>query len=321
VQPFTNRGLKLPRAHVVADNVATRATEDICNTKWSSKDDFTKRVRKWDSGFSYLDIFKGTGNADVSGEGRTVDQDYQQFCKSADSSYLRNYFTKSRSQLTDTAVRAWESCIKTTVQTGLFSRAIVSPDRTLITIAVRFRPSGNGDKLILKGYDESRYTCSLLGQNVVDFDLAARGLGNSVDIACFPKDSSSELHVAINTSQDQTIGPFVVPSKAYLELQQSFTALSGRTDDLEKSLATVKADGEKMRTAINEQFKKLSAWGADLANKYNDASPKGEWGYNTSDPNNGGSCASGAVVTGIQVGNPSKLNYRCRMLPTLSLAP
>lgn len=301
------------------DNLATRAIDNICNTKWSSKDDFTERVRKWDSSFSYIDIFKGTGNANVSQQNRTVDQDYQQFCQNADNSYLRNYLKKSRTQLTDTAVKAWESCIKTTQQTGLFSRAIVSQDKTLVTIAVRFIPAGVGDKLVLRGYDHSRYTCSLLGQDTVDFDLSAKGLGNSVDIACFPKDTQSELHVAIETSQNQTIGPFVIPSKAYLDLQQMFGALSMRADELDASLASAKTDLAKTKAAINEQFKKLTGWGTDLGDKSNDATIQGEWGYNTTDPTHGGSCAAGAVLTGIQMGAPYKLRYRCRMLPALNI--
>jgi hypothetical protein len=299
------------------DNLATRATEDICNTKWSSKDDFTSRVRKWDSSFSYLDIFKGTGNADVSGENRTVDQDYQQFCKNADNSYLRNFFTKSRTQLTDTAVKAWENCIKTTQETGLFSRSIVSPDRTLITIAVRFRPSGIGDKLILKGYDNSRYTCSLLGQDVVNFDLAAKGLGNSVDIACFPKDPQSELHIAINTSQNQTIGPFIVPSKAYLALQESFAALSSRADELDRSLAAVKADGEKTRAAINEQFKKLSAFTRANPVGFDSQAVVGGTGTINPQPHD---CAQGQFVAGINTyveDGHIKMGLNCMLLPVL----
>lgn len=130
------------------DNIATKATDDVCDTKWSTKDEFVNRVRKWDSSFSYTDIFKGTGKADLSSDSRTVDQDYQQFCQSANRSFLRIFFTTSRSQIASTAVNAWEQCIKTTQQTGLFSRAIVAENRTLITIAVRFVPNGVTDKLV-----------------------------------------------------------------------------------------------------------------------------------------------------------------------------
>jgi hypothetical protein len=192
------------------DNIATKATDDVCNTKWSSKDDFVNRVRKWNSGFNYIDIFQGTGNADLSSDSRTVDQDYQQFCENSNHSFLRNFLTNSRTQIASTAVNAWEQCIKTTQETGLFSRAIIAENRTLVTIAVRFKPSGIGDKLKLIGYDESRYSCSLLGKDVKNISLEAEGLGNSVDISCSPKDAASEMHIAINTSQNQTeVAPVV----------------------------------------------------------------------------------------------------------------
>ncbi len=237
----------------ITDNVATRAIDDVCNTRWSSKDDFVNRVRKWDSGFSYIDIFKGTGNADLSSQGRTVDQDYQQFCQNADRSFLRDFFTKRRAQIASTAVAAWESCIKTTQQVGLFSRAIVAENRTLVTIAVRFVPSGVGDKLKLVDYDHTRYSCSILGKDVKNIVLADEGLGNSVDISCFPKDSQAELHIAINTSQNQTIGPFIIPSKAYLDLQSSITALQDRVDELMDSLKAEKESVQQLtsRLAVN----------------------------------------------------------------------
>src|SRR5271168_112815 len=60
------------------DNLADKATHDTCSTHWSSKDDFTDRVRKWDSSFDYAKIFSGTGNLDVSQSNRTIDQDYSQ---------------------------------------------------------------------------------------------------------------------------------------------------------------------------------------------------------------------------------------------------
>src|SRR5579871_824320 len=101
------------------DSIAQRATDDICSEKWKTRDDFVNRVRKWDSGFNYIDIFKGTGNADLSSQGRTVDQDYEQFCQRADKLGLRNFFTETRNQIASTAVNAWEECIKATQQVGL----------------------------------------------------------------------------------------------------------------------------------------------------------------------------------------------------------
>jgi len=219
------------------DSIAQRATDDICSEKWKTRDDFVNRVRKWDSGFNYIDIFKGTGNADLSSQGRTVDQDYEQFCQRADKLGLRNFFTETRNQIASTAVNAWEECIKATQQVGLFSRAIIAEDRSVVTVAVRFKPNGVHDKLILKGYDEKQFSCLLNGRDVKDRDIQAEGLGNAFDLSCQPKNRESETHVAVNTSQDQTIGPFVIPSKSYLELQNLVLRMTSRVDSLSNSLA------------------------------------------------------------------------------------
>ena len=102
-------------------------------------------------------------------------------------------------------------------------------------------------------------------------------------------------------------------------LQQASAALSKRADDLEAALVSATAELAKTKAALNEQFRKLATWGTDLGDKYNDATLKGEWGYNTGDPNHGGSCEAGAVLTGIQMGAPYKLRYRCRRLPALTI--
>jgi hypothetical protein len=296
------------------DNIATKATDDVCNTKWSSKDDFVNRVRKWDSNFSYIDIFKGTGNADLSSSGRTVDQDYQQFCEASGRSFLRNFFTNSRTQIASTAVNAWEQCVLATQQVGVFSRAIVAENRTLVTIAIRFVPSGLDNKLILVDYDNSRYSCTLKGKDIKNFNLAAEGLGNSVDIPCSPKDADAELHIAINTNQNQTVGPFVIPSKAYLDLEQKYVALGTRVDALESFLQTNQAALTQTRADINTEFKKLADWGADTPGYRLVFSPS------HTDPQKG--CAKGSYFASLSpfyADGYDKFDILCKQLPQLEL--
>lgn len=103
-------------------HIAQTAKNDICDVKWSSRDDFQSRTRKWDSSFNMIDFFSGTGNADLSGADHTIAQDYHLLCESGDNSYLVDYLATRHVQIASVAVAAWESCIKTTAdQIGLWS--------------------------------------------------------------------------------------------------------------------------------------------------------------------------------------------------------
>jgi hypothetical protein len=137
----------------------------------------------------------------------------------------------------------------------------------------------------LVGYDHTRYSCLLLGKDVKNISLQDEGLGNSVDISCYPKDPQSELHVAISTSQNQTIGPFIIPSKAYLNLEHSFEALKSRVDDLANSLASsnarINADVKKLVDilALEPQAECIVLKGKEICSGYVDTGPR-EWDAN-----------------------------------------
>jgi hypothetical protein len=142
-------------------------------------------------------------------------------------------------------------------------------------------------------------------------------LGNSVDISCTPKDAASEVHIAINTSQNQTIGPFVIPSKAYLDLQQRFDALAGRIDDLTNMLIANKAAMAQTRVDINSVLPKIRDFGPGATVAFDLQGVTG--GTGTHNPKN---CGPGQVLAGF---NPYvedghvKIVFNCQALPTLQM--
>jgi hypothetical protein len=142
-------------------------------------------------------------------------------------------------------------------------------------------------------------------------------LGNSVDISCFPKDSASEFHIAINTSQDQTIGPFVIPSEAYLDLEQKFAALGSRVDDLATLLTANRAALTQTRTEINALLPRIRSFGQGTNIGFDAMAVTGG-----SATNNWKNCAPGQFIVGM---NPYvedghlKLALNCQWLPILKL--
>jgi hypothetical protein len=133
--------------NIQMNGMLDKANVQICDTKWSSKDDFTNKVRKWDSSFKYADIFSGTGNADVSQENRTIDQDYEQFCGASGTLTVRNYLSKTRAKIGHFVVEAWRDCVIN--QFGLWSQLkSVDPNTGKFQIEVSFK--GTGNKLTLR---------------------------------------------------------------------------------------------------------------------------------------------------------------------------
>lgn len=138
-----------------------------------------------------------------------------------------------------------------------------------------------------------------------------------MDISCSPKDAADELHIAINTSQNQTIGPFVVPSQAYIDLQQRFETLSGQLDDLTNLLLANKAALAQTKADINTLLPKIRKLEPGLVIGFDLQGVQG--GTGTINPKN---CGEGEVLVGF---NPYvedghvKIVFNCKKLPVLQL--
>lgn len=240
---------------VTQEHVSEAAKRDICDEKWNTRDVFQNRVRKWDSNFDMVDFFKGTGNADLTGTDHTIEKDFHILCESTDNNFLRDFLTADHTQVAHFAVSAWENCIKTTQQVGLWSRLDLASDRSAFSIEVRFKPAGVSNKLHILGYThDAGFSCKFLDKDAVDIFPEKEGAGNEFSLICKPS-STSEVQVSLITSENDKIGPFTIPPKmpfdpeaAVKELQGELDALEMRSIAVEETVNALKLDDADLKS-------------------------------------------------------------------------
>lgn len=215
----------------------TSAVDDICSTRWSSNDQVKKQAASWTSNASaFSDMFKGTGNGTWDADSHTASENYDKLCVNTQRSLLYDFFARSGDVIAATAVNAWRDCVLNQAQQfGLFSKIVVTPDRSNFTVEVIYKPTGaSGFKV--GPYDHSGYECKVGEADAQGYDVS----NNYVAMSCTPK-NDNDLNVAINTDVNALIGTFEVRSKKYFELENEIDAVRRDVGDASSQIVEIKS--------------------------------------------------------------------------------
>ncbi|TPN48558.1 hypothetical protein [Mesorhizobium sp. B1-1-7] len=244
-------------SHGVKSGLTSNAADAVCSVRWSSNDDAKTQAAKWTSDADAFEgMFKGTGNGNWDTTSHSASENYDQICLRTDRSLLITYFSRNFDLIAEHAVNAWRDCVLAqSSQFGLFSTVQITPDRSNVTISVIYKPTGT-DRLTIQGYDpDAGYSCSIDGRDARNIRVD----NNAAQISCRPT-NENDLNISLNTNTASFIGPFLVKSGKYLELEQALADARQQLADAQTDISILKSDLTAMPARIARSTDADQTW-------------------------------------------------------------
>jgi hypothetical protein len=220
--------------------------DTMCQEKFRSVDDFNSKTRNFGSGGSYFAI-SGYLNLNSQDESQTLTKLYEFLCTSRDARAVDYLTSSTHIQSADSIIDAWKECVRNAV--GLHAALHLNEeDPTRFLIHVNYRPTSPNSPIKLLGYDsKSGYSCRVNDRDVKDIVPE----GEQFFISC-NREVDVGVIAYINTnllSAGGSIGPFTVPSAAYINLNKSHEQL--------------REDFERLRSQFFQSQKEAKVWAAE----------------------------------------------------------
>jgi hypothetical protein len=200
----------------------------ICTVHISSQKELSNQQSSLQAGGQYEMVSGYFNSAQASGSSSYEDT-YDKTCNKHDQTFINNVFSSQQSQITDRNVDAWEKCIEH--REGLFSALKNSADNKTFTITISYiKPRISPTKLVLKGIDDKYgFSCTLDGSSIANFVPEDHGYLAKFGVTCVRSSEMTNNTLLINTNID-TVGPFDVPSKAFLDLSAKVDSLQNQAN-------------------------------------------------------------------------------------------